>query len=77
MDFNLDSMEKEARATLEAGKDKGHNELMQDLVELFQQAKALEYHDMLNTKHAMPKMELYKKLQGMALRTSDGDYDNA
>lgn len=76
MNDMLRNVEAEARKSVEAGTDKGHNRLMEDLTALFQQAKAYEFHDMLNEKYPMPKQELYKRLQAMAYKVTEGDYDN-
>jgi len=56
--------------------DPGHENLIRDLEELLQGAKAFEFHDFKNEKHAAPKVALYKQLHYLAEQVKRGRYDN-
>lgn len=57
-------------------RNQGHEDLLQDLETLLEQAKAYQFHDFRNEDYAMPKVELVKKLDAIASQTKSGKYDN-
>ncbi len=57
-------------------KNGGYNNLMQDLVELLQEAKNFEFDDFKNKKYATPKVELRTQLLQLGQNVIDGRYDN-
>ena len=59
-----------------ADKNKGHESLMQDLSELLYEAYHYEFNDFRNKKYDTPKVELRKKLVGLAENVVNGKYDN-
>ena len=67
---------KEAEETLNSGNDKGHDELMDDVKLLLNEALSFEFHDFLNEAYDSPKQELVKFLTRMIEKTKEGKYDN-
>lgn len=66
--------EKKARENLQS--DKGHVALVNDLSEIFNEACECQFHDMLNTNYAAPKLTLVYKLNDIINNTREGKYDN-
>lgn len=56
--------------------DKGHIELLQDLLAITVMARNFEFHDFKNTKYAAPKATLHSLLMQVVKRVEDGGYDN-
>ncbi len=56
--------------------DKGHEELMHDLMILLNEAHTFQFHDFKNTKHAAPKVALIMALESIAIKAKQGAYDN-
>lgn len=56
-------------------KDKGHESLLKDCRDLLAQVVWGWYHD-YQSDLAMPKTELYNKLQAMIEKLKKGEYDN-
>lgn len=70
----LAEAERDARANLD--KDAGHAALLNDLVGLLKEAQSTEFHDMLNTTYASPKVMLAAKLEELRQNVINGKYDN-
>lgn len=56
--------------------DKGHKKLVEDFGKLFIEINDKQFHDYVNTKYAMPKVELVNKLNDLATKVKEGYYDN-
>ena len=56
--------------------DPGHDALMKDLYELYQEAWHEQFHDFKNDKYAAPKVTLVKKLDELVVKVMHGEYDN-
>lgn len=80
MSEKVDALEakimEEAKKKLDAGGDKGHTHLIEDLETILTEAKAFEFHDFLNENYALPKNQLRAYLQRMMEKVEHGDYDN-
>ena len=61
---------------MEEKEDKGHDNLINDLEKLFEEAKNYAYHDFKNKEHALPKMVLKSILLDLADNVVEGRYDN-
>lgn len=55
--------------------DKGHIDLIANLSDLLERAKAYEFHD-FKSERTFPKHELYRALMDMANKTTSKEYDN-
>lgn len=76
LNFDTSAIEQKAKGKLNAGLDTGHNELMEDVKGLLNEAIMFDYHDFISEKHATPKYALVKRLQGMLDKAKEGKYDN-
>lgn len=76
LENELKRVEAEAKRKVAAGEDGGHNLLIQDLEQILAEAKALQFHDFLNTAYAAPKVQLERFLEQMRQATMNGKYDN-
>lgn len=56
--------------------DKGHVELINDIVDLWKDAMAFEFHDFKNKRYAVPKAALIAQFKAFTLKIADGGYDN-
>lgn len=56
--------------------DPSHNELIEDLRDLLEEAETFQFHDFKNSKYDMPKSELMNRLQTLLTKTKQGEYDN-
>ena len=56
--------------------ERAHNELIQALAELLQEARNYEFHDFKNTKYPMPKTALVDYLELLLGRVKEGVYDD-
>lgn len=68
--------EAKARKEIADGTDEGHNNLIKDLTELLDEAKGLQFHDMLNDEYAAPKVVLRNKLSMLMSNVVESKYDN-
>lgn len=76
IDETLKKIEIKARAKVDAGEDKGHNELIKDVRSLLNDTESFQFHDFLNEKFAAPKSVLAKILHQMRDNAINGKYDN-
>lgn len=56
--------------------DAGHEEMINDLEEVLQEAKDFAFHDFKNSDYAAPKVMFVEKLKMIATKAIDGKYDN-
>lgn len=55
--------------------DEGSKQLIKDLEELLEEAKAGEFGDFTNEKYPAPKLALANKLGNMKVKVMEGEYD--
>lgn len=56
--------------------DKGHEELLTALANLYHAAELFQFNDFKNTQYPVPKVALVKELQNLIERVKKGDFDN-
>lgn len=72
----LSDIEEKALRDVESGNDKGHSALVEDVKSFYQDVCSLQFHDLLNTDYAAPKMALMEKLEMIKSNLMEGKYDN-
>ena len=69
-------MEEQIKKLMEGIDNQGHKALLDDILNLLDEAVNLQFHDFGNEKYATPKIELRNQLLALAQNVVDGRYDN-